>query len=168
MHDDAWFDEIFTSNAVAVHRFLRRRLIAGQTVFDADDLTAEVFAIAWRRRDEVPDDACLPWLYGVARRVAANSYRRTAHLPILAENDIDSVAGEQVDAGADPAELVAGSDQLTRAWRLLSARDRQVLALVAWEGLTEAEVAVVLDMSVGGASSAISRARQRFSDHLAD
>ena len=40
------------------------------------DLVAEVFAVAWKRRVDVPEDA-LPWLYAVGRNVLGNHYRRT-------------------------------------------------------------------------------------------
>ncbi|MDP4675740.1 MAG: sigma-70 family RNA polymerase sigma factor [Candidatus Nanopelagicales bacterium] len=158
MHDTAWFDEVFTDYAVAVHRFIRRRIQMTTAAIDADDITADVFTVVWRRRADVPDDAVLPWLYGVARHLLANHYRKmNAQVRLL---DAD------VDAATDPAELVAANDELSRAWLQLGARDRQILALIAWEGQTEAGVAEVLGLSVGGASSAITRARQRFSSLL--
>ncbi|MDP4825350.1 MAG: sigma-70 family RNA polymerase sigma factor [Candidatus Nanopelagicales bacterium] len=158
MHDTAWFDEVFTDYAVAVHRFIRRRIQLTTAAIDADDITADVFTVVWRRRADVPDDAVLPWLYGVARHLLANHYRKmNAQVRLL---DAD------VDAATDPAELVAANDELSRAWLQLGARDRQILALIAWEGQTEAGVAEVLGLSVGGASSAITRARQRFSSLL--
>ncbi|MFY9220553.1 MAG: sigma-70 family RNA polymerase sigma factor [Candidatus Nanopelagicales bacterium] len=158
MHDTAWFDEVFTDYAVAVHRFIRRRIQLTTAAIDADDITADVFTVVWRRRADVPDDAVLPWLYGVARHLLANHYRKmNAQVRLL---DADA------DAATDPAELVAANDELSRAWLQLGARDRQILALIAWEGQTEAGVAEVLGLSVGGASSAITRARQRFSSLL--
>lgn len=158
MHDTAWFDAVFTDYAVAVHRFIRRRIQMTTAAIDADDITADVFTVVWRRRADVPDDAVLPWLYGVARHLLANHYRKmNAQVRLL---DADA------DAATDPAELVAANDELSRAWLQLGARDRQILALIAWEGQTEAGVAEVLGLSVGGASSAITRARQRFSSLL--
>ena len=158
MHDTAWFDEVFTDYAVAVHRFIRRRIQMTTAAIDADDITADVFTVVWRRRADVPDDAVLPWLYGVARHLLANHYRKmNAQVRLL---DADA------DAATDPAELVAANDELSRSWLQLGARDRQILALIAWEGQTEAGVAEVLGLSVGGASSAITRARQRFSSLL--
>ncbi len=48
---------------------------------DASDAVAEVFAVAWRRIDDVPDDEMtLPWLYGVARRVVSDHYRSSNRL----------------------------------------------------------------------------------------
>ena len=40
----------------------------------ADDIVAETFLVAWRRLDDVPDDAG-PWLFGVARNVRLNLQR---------------------------------------------------------------------------------------------
>lgn len=43
---------------------------------DVSDAVADVFAVAWRRIDEVPDDGmALAWLYGVARRIVARHCR---------------------------------------------------------------------------------------------
>jgi DNA-directed RNA polymerase specialized sigma24 family protein len=50
--------------------FLRRTDTAS-----ARDGTAETFLVVWRRIDDVPDGAELPWLYGIARRVLANLRR---------------------------------------------------------------------------------------------
>ena len=44
----------------------------------ASDATAEIFAVAWRRSDGSPLDQALLWLYGVARRIAANEGSRNA------------------------------------------------------------------------------------------
>src|SRR5690349_8155357 len=65
------FRAAYRRHAPAVWRYLARRL--GDDVL-AEDLTSEVFVVAWRRRHEAPTDS-LPWLYGVARRVLANDRR---------------------------------------------------------------------------------------------
>lgn len=162
--DSVWLTQTFDGNAIHVHRFFARRMRGTSSVIDADDLTAEVFAIAWRRRADVPHDATLPWLYGVARRVLGNHLRRRSDVTTHIDEDFDSV----LDEWSDPGDLATEDLHLRAAWQQLTARDRQILALVAWEGLTEAGVADVLGLTVGGASSAISRARQRFLELLAD
>jgi RNA polymerase sigma-70 factor, ECF subfamily len=50
--------------------FAMRR--AGREV--AEDVVAETFAVAWRRRDCMPEEA-LPWLYAIAGNVVANQWR---------------------------------------------------------------------------------------------
>lgn len=63
---DARFDEIYERNFEAVRRYIWWR---GPGL--ADDITAEVFAVAWRRLDDVPANA-LPWLIAVARTALLN------------------------------------------------------------------------------------------------
>lgn len=174
--DERWFAEIFDSHADAVHRYARRRLHgASDSNADADDVTAEVFAITWRRRHDVHEPV-LAWLYGVARRVVA-SHQRTV-LPLLAvdrvDDDTSEGGGSRENAGemageyvVDTAAIVTDDLVLREAWRTLSARDREVLLLAAWEGLGEAQIASVLDISVGAASAALSRARRRLRQAIA-
>jgi RNA polymerase sigma-70 factor (ECF subfamily) len=52
---------LFSAHAGAVRAYARRRV----DPVAADDAVSEVFVIAWRRLDDVPDDA-LPWLLGLA------------------------------------------------------------------------------------------------------
>jgi RNA polymerase sigma factor (sigma-70 family) len=160
--DSAWFADVFDAYSGQVYRFLRRRMLDGGSVVDADDLTAEVFAVTWRRRADIPHDAILAWLYGVARNVLAAHARRQPSTTVAIDDDAD----DYIDEMSDPAELVTDSVHLREAWQQLSARERQVLALVAWEGLSEESVAEVLGIKIGSASSAISRARQRFRELL--
>lgn len=166
--DEVWLAEVFDAHAREVHRYLRRRLHGGaDAATDADDLTAEVFAITWRRRDDV-DEPVLAWLYGVARRALIAHRRRVTSLPSVDLGDVADVRDGTSSITADVADLVTEDLSLRRGWLALSERDREVLLLAAWDGLSEAQIAAVLGISVGGASSALSRARMRLRDALAD
>lgn len=149
-HDDAWFDRLFRTHARAVFRYIARRV----PFSEAEDLTADVLATAWRRRADVPEGAELPWLYRTAAYVLAN-HRRKAR-PVLMEEGWDGV-----DNDSDPADLALKDDQARRALQTLSARDRQILLLHAWDGLDGADLGAVLGISRGGAEAALSRARAR-------
>lgn len=146
---DERFTALFEAYAAAVHRYLTRRCSRP----DADDLTAEVFLVAWRRLDDVPAEAALPWLYRTAFHVLANHRRRVVPLPIP---DVP-----EPPADDEVADRVLDDLALQRAWLRLSPRDREVLRLAAWEGLDGAELAAALGIGVGGAGAALSRARQR-------
>ncbi len=63
---------LFEAHFADIWKFARRRCGSGH---DADDVTAETFAVAWRRRDELPGEDTRLWLFGVARRVLANQQR---------------------------------------------------------------------------------------------
>src|SRR3954467_10904065 len=84
------FTHLYEQHYWSVLRFLLRRL--GEEP-RSRDLTAEVFVVAWRRLDELPDPV-LPWLYGVARRVLANEYRSQGRQDRLPEGLAGGAAGE--------------------------------------------------------------------------
>ena len=116
---------------------------------DAAEVIAETFATLWRRFDRCPQgDEMRPWLFGVARRVMANQRRGERRRSAL---------GERLAANVD-AEATARPDEvpgdLARAFASLSESDRELLSLVAWEGLTRDELAVAL-----GTSRAVVRLR---------
>lgn len=148
-HDEAWFEALVRAHATALHRYLMRRVGAD----DAQDLSADVLTIAWRRRDDVPDDAQLPWLYRTAGFVVANHRRKGRPVPV---GDVPDEA--DLD---DPALRAVQDDQVRRALGSLSPRDRQILLLNAWDGLSGDDLAQVLGVSRGGADAALSRARAR-------
>src|SRR3954468_15831002 len=64
------FVAVYEEHGTAVLSYARRRVGADA----ADDVLAETFLVAWRRRRDVPRDA-LPWLYAVAGNVVRNRLR---------------------------------------------------------------------------------------------
>jgi RNA polymerase sigma factor (sigma-70 family) len=139
-------------------RYARHRGLTGP---DAEDLVAQTLEIAWRRIDDLPADDPLPWLYAVAHNLWRNQVRRDRRrrnlLARFRTPEPDSVC-------QDPAGLEPGA--LRAALASLSDRDQEVLRLVAWDGLTPAEVAVVLGCSPVAARSRLHRARNRLATRL--
>jgi RNA polymerase sigma factor (sigma-70 family) len=152
------FRALFEAHHAAVRRFAYHRTIQGA---DADDLVAEVFVVAWRRRDDVPDDA-LPWLLAVAGNVWRNQVRSarrySAALATLPPPESAPPPPEPDDRGA----------RLRRALDGLSGDDQEVLRLVAWDGLTPKQVAAVLGCPDGTVRARLHRARKRLADRLAE
>ena len=145
------FDQLYRAHRDDVWRYLRRRAAS-----EPEDLTTEVFLVAWRRRSELPD-APLPYLYGIARKVLANHRRGGARRDALAER-----AGEHaVTAAPDHAEAFGLRDELARALAALSESDRELVLLVAWEGLSLGEAATALGCRTGTAAVRLHRARRR-------
>ena len=144
--DGEWFTAEIAVNLDAVFRYFVRRAPRQ----DADDLTADVFATAWRRRDSIAEGAELAWLYRTAGFVLANYRRRTR------ESSLEDAPAVMTQ---DHTERVAAADELSRALAQLRPRERDVLLLHAWEGLDGTELADALGMSRSGAQSALSRAR---------
>jgi RNA polymerase sigma-70 factor (ECF subfamily) len=144
------FENLFSTHARAVHRYAQRRIASS----DVEDVVADVFVIAWRKFDQIPDGFEQAWLFRTAWNVLANRHRKFVEVPFEELPD-------GPDAG-DVAETVIADVTLQRAWQTLSARDREVLRLVAWEGLDGTELSEALGISVSGAGVALSRARERF------
>ena len=129
---------------------------------DAADVVAETFLVAWRRLEDVPsgEEARL-WLYGTARRVLANQKRGTRRRERLFRRlGAESRFGSHVNPS--DARLSAAAAAFAR----LPDGDRELLALVAWEGLDASEIAQVLCCSRNAARIRIHRARRRFAREL--
>ena len=109
--------------------------------------------MAWRRLDELPDPV-LPWLYGVARRVLANEYRSQSRQDRLHERLAGLAADEDEDLSAERIWVVEALHRLSDA-------DQEVLRLSAWEDLSGADIAAVLNCSNNAAAVRLHRARQR-------
>ena len=140
------FDQLYDRHVLEVYRYIARRHIGN----DAQDLTGDVFLIAFQKLNSIPAGSELPWLYRTAWNVLANAHRKND--PIPANFDLTEIE-------PDCADVVITNDQLNRSWQKLPQKDREVLRLVAWEGLSGKELASVLGISEGGAGAALSRAR---------
>jgi RNA polymerase sigma-70 factor, ECF subfamily len=141
-------EAIFREYYEVVLAYARRR--APTSV--ADDAAAETFAIAWRKADKIPREP-LPWLLGIARRVLATqrraSERRERLSNRLARNLVATSPDDQV------------GEALVAALNALADRDREVLLLIAWEGLTAREAAAVVGVSPAAVYVRLHRARRR-------
>lgn len=145
---------LYQRHAGAVHRYALRR--SDQET--AEEVTAQVFLVAWRRRSSLPEDA-LPWLYGVARRALADQRRGATRRQRLEErlrgaSDADTVALDLDDQG------------LAEGLQRLSAVDREALLLRYWEELEPAQVAQALGCSRAAAAVRLHRARRRLAREL--
>ena len=153
MGDQRRCEELYRAHADHVYAYARRRS-DDQT---ADEVVAEVFLIAWRRLDAVPDEP-LPWLLGVARKTLANHRRATFRGAAL-----NARIGATLDATTG---RVGGDHAVLEALARLDPRDREVLLLIAWEGLRQEEVGTVLGVSRAAVATRLHRARKRLAEAL--
>lgn len=161
------FAEIFERHSTALFSYLSRRI--GRST--AEDLTAEAFLVAFRKRGryDLGQLDARPWLYGIAtnllrrhRRTEVRQYRA------LARTGADPVSDH--DEQGDIARLGAATAtrRISAALARLSAGERDVLLLVAWEQLSYIEVAQALDIPVGTVRSRLHSARRRMRTALPD
>lgn len=154
------FESCFRDHHARLLAFAMRRVSGRET---AEDVVADVFAVAWRRRDRIPDPA-LPWLYVIAANVIADQYRSTRRGHDLGLRLAhEAGAGE---SGCDPAESLARRDAFAAAFAHLSEQEREVLRLVAWDGLDVRNSARVLGCSPGAFRVRLHRARRKLAKQL--
>jgi RNA polymerase sigma factor (sigma-70 family) len=152
------FQALYEENYAPILGYALRRVARD----DAADVVAETFLIAWRRLDDVPNGAqARLWLYGTARRLLANQQRGERRRARLMER-IRSEPDERVQSASPGPAL----DRAAVAFARLRPHEREILALVAWEGLDPGEVAQVLGCSRNAARIRLHRARSRFAREL--
>ncbi len=163
------FAAIFDRYGALMLRFLERR--AGPDV--AEDLLAELFRVAFERRSNFdpsrPDAA--PWLYGIAtnllRRHRRSQERRLrAVARMLAESPL--LTDDFTEELADRLDAVQRLPPVVAAILELPEPDREVLLLVAFEGLAHNDVAHAMGIPEGTVKSRLNRARRVLRERLDD
>lgn len=156
------FGEIYDRYVGEIHAYLGRRLDRQA----ADDLAAEVFLAAFRKRETFDPrrGTVRPWLYGFAGNVIAlhrrAEARRLAALRRSAGTDDDREHGHE-DRAVTRMDAVSAQGRLAAELRALSDGDRDVLLLSALAELSHEEVAQALDIPYGTVGSRLSRARRK-------
>lgn len=152
---DLAFERAYRSHAADVLAYCLRRTDAAT----AEDIAAETFTVAWRRRAILPSES-LPWLLAVARRVLANHYRATKRgAELITQLGANAVAATQQLDESPP--VLAALARLTEA-------EQEVLLLPAWEGLATAQAAEVVGCSAVAFRLRAMRARRRLRQALAE
>ncbi len=167
LRDPAQFAAVFDRHADEIYRYVAGRL--GPDA--ADDVTAETFLTAFRKRaryDLGRDDA-RPWLYGIAirwirehRRTERRHYEGLARLPVPRHAEaFDEAAADRVTA----SQMLP---LLAPVLEALSQDERDLLLLVAWTDLSYAEVAQALGVAPGTVASRLHRVRGKVRKLLGD
>jgi len=144
----------------AIGAYIRRRIYP-LNASDVDDLVEEVLFIAWRRLDDIPSGAEVPWLIGVARNVLRNAQRKHRR----GEAAAALMAPPHHDASAE--DHVIADEGVRAALEALSDDDRDIVLLHAWDNRSAAEIAVILGITTNAAAVRLSRAQERFRSHFA-
>lgn len=160
------FTDVVRSHGDPVRAFIWRR--AGGLdpgVSDPDDIWAEVWVVAWQKRADAPEvadaTAMRAWLFRIARLTLANHIRKT----VLRRSKVAWLRREEVES----AEAVVLADEhLHELFALLTAGEREVMALTVWEDLAPAQIAEVLGITPNAVSLRLFKARQKISEALVE
>ena len=151
------FDPLFQAHYQAIYRYCVRRLGSSE----AEDATADVFAVAWRRLDELPSgEAVRAWLFGVAHRVVGNRFRSRRRQTTLSAR-LKATTHDRVGQGVLEPAPDPEVELLLTALDGLGAADRELLRLTSWDGLSRDEIASVLGIKQNAVDQRLHRARSR-------
>jgi len=151
------FEQLVDEVADPIRRYALRRTDPDT----ADDVLADTLLVVWRRLDEIPPDAQLPWCYAVAKKSLANLNRGRQRQRNLVARIVS------LDPPVDVVDAPELPDaEVHRALATLRADDRELLRLSAWEDLTPSEIAIVLGLTPNAVRIRLHRARGRFAAAL--
>lgn len=119
----------------------------------AEDVTSEVFRVAWQRHAS-GGELTISWIYAVVRNIVGNEYRRIARSRALAARLKEDLPHLSVDDGRDNAADVR------RTLGTLSRREREIIHLAYWEELSSEEIGRALHISAATARVRLMRARR--------
>jgi RNA polymerase sigma-70 factor (ECF subfamily) len=134
---------------------------------EAEDVVQEALIRAWRRADTCRAETRLPWLLTITRR-EAHRWRtapRGRREPLLDEHELERVrgAGPPVDDDAALEHLAVRG-----ALAELTSEDRRLVRLRYDEDLTQADIAVFLDIPEGTVKVRLHRLRHKLREELAE
>jgi RNA polymerase sigma-70 factor (ECF subfamily) len=163
--DPAAFGTAFEENFQVIHRFIARRI--GTAL--ADDLAAETFAVAFRRRASFAAErgTVRSWLFGIANNLIRNQWRAEQHLFDLdARLRDETVFREDLTLSDERLSASLAAPRIAAALAALSRDQREVILLHAWAELSHEEIAAALDIAPGTVRSRLSRARSAMVGHI--
>ena len=156
------FEQLFRETRTDLLAYLLRRSMSAE---DAADALAQTYLVAWSKLDTVPHgDRARLWLFGVARNLLLQGASRRRSGEAL----IERLAGELRNARPvhEPAVGDERRDIVHAALIALPERDREIVTLTAWEGLTPRQIAMVMGISPNVVRVRLHRARSQLKREL--
>ncbi len=157
--DHAVFTALYDGHVGFVWRNLRRM---GVPEANLDDATQDVFLVLHRRLADLPVDGARGWIFGIARRVAADHRRLGKRRGTVALDP----AREPVHVGSTDLERAEASRLVQAALAELNAEQRDVLVLIDLEQLPAPEASAALGVGLNTVYSRLRLARAAFERHV--
>ncbi len=160
--EEARFDSLYRSHHREILAYFLRRMPGP----DAEDATAEVFAVAWRRLDAIPAGGeAVGWLFGVAHN-ALSSHRRGRRRRLRLNEKLGGLA---TPAAPTPEHQVVRSEKdeaMLQALAGIRRSSAEILRLSAWEQLSHHQIGGILGISEAAVGQRIARARKQLRREL--
>lgn len=149
---EAEFDELYRSSRDDVFAYAAG-LLRDRSA--AEDVTALAFERAYRKRRRFNPSrgSRRAWLFGIARNAALDELRRRKRSSEL----VGEVADTEAPSPDDEADVALRRAALRRAMRTLDPRERELVALKFFAGLSNAEIGAVIGASESNAGTKLHR-----------
>lgn len=149
------FEAVYQSELPRVYNFFRYQIGDDQI---AEDLTAATFEKAWRHRERYREDLASfsTWLFTIARRTAADYYRRQRANISLEDATLVSDRNAVEDTAQKHADVAILAKLLAR----LGERERELVALKYGADLTNRAIASISGLSESNVSTILYRVTQ--------
>jgi RNA polymerase sigma factor (sigma-70 family) len=150
---DLAFDRLYRSSRDDVYAYVASLLRDGPA---AEEVTATAFERAYRKRSRFDPGRGEPraWLFGIARNAALDELRRRGRQAELTAEPAD-LSGPLPDESAEETERRLA---VSAALATLDARERELIALKFFAGLSNAEIGTVVGLSESNAGTRLHRA----------
>lgn len=135
----------------------------------SEDLAQEIFITAWRKLSSLEEPARFKaWLYGIARNLINNAFRRRTRNPVAGATSLEDTA-EPVSPGDEPDERAIGKEEETILWHVLSGMPeiyREPMVLFYRQNESVPKVAGVLEISEEAVRQRLSRGRALLNERV--
>lgn len=146
------FDALYRTACADVYAYVASLVGDAAT---AEDITAAAFERAYRKRRTFDPRRGTPrqWLFTIARNASLDELRRRGRAAVpVADAGVRVAAPEAADGGSDR------SDAVRAAIASLHPRERDLIALKFYAGLSNTEIAATLGISETSAGTRVHRA----------
>jgi RNA polymerase sigma-70 factor (ECF subfamily) len=160
-HDRVAFELLYHRYVRSVFGLALRRL---RDRGRAEDAVQDVFAAIWRSAGSYRPErgSAAAWFYAVARNAIVDRIRATGEPPAAELPELVSTEPGPLEQ----AESSFVSWRVHRALEELPRREREVIELAYWSGMSQSEVAAYLDIPLGTVKTRTRSALARLSDLL--
>jgi RNA polymerase sigma-70 factor (ECF subfamily) len=146
------FDPLYLRHVDKIYKYVFRRTLSGEV---AEDITSQTFlkALESIRSFNPSKGEFRTWLYRIARNTLFDHFRRYKRT-----EDIETIwdlAGDEFASTSTEESIDAAA--LHKAMQILKPREREILLLRVWEGLSYKEIAEALDLTENNAKVIFSR-----------
>jgi len=157
------YRQLLDNHLPSVNRYVVRMM--GNSA-DTEDITQEVFLRLWLKSGDFnPSLAKLStWLHKIAHNLCIDHFRK--HTNEKTESNPDELAG-----GIEPIGVLVRAREhsnIQMAMQCLPERQRSAIVMCHYQGLSNKEAAIILEISVDALESLLSRGRQKLRNLLQD